>query len=99
MTTKELKSILRDNRNVKVTIGNEWVLTRNIDSMAGDTIYIEHTYNVDKWNSFNSDEHNKAIKFFMSKSFILQEIFKNETRCRIRDKYSNKLKKKLKKLF
>lgn len=67
MTTKELKSILRDNRNVKVTIGNEWVLTRNIDSMAGDTIYIEHTYNVDKWNSFNSDEHNKAIKFFMSK--------------------------------
>lgn len=76
MTTKELKSILRDNRNVKLTIDNEWALTRNLDSMSGDTIYIEHVYNVDKWNSFDSNEYNKAIKFFMSKISYLKRFSK-----------------------
>ena len=38
-------------------------MTRNIDSMAGQTIYVEHTYNLDKWYSFESSEYNKAIKF------------------------------------
>ena len=67
MKTKELKEILKNNRNVKITIDNQWVMTRNIDSMSGECIYIENINNVDKWYCFDSNEYDKAIKFFMTK--------------------------------
>ena len=81
MTTKELKGILRDNRNVKITIDSEWVLARNLDSMAGNTIYIEHLYNADKWNSFSSDEYEKAIRFFMTKVAYQKRLAKVKYGC------------------
>lgn len=64
MTTKELKQLLNENRNVKVKL-NEWELVRNLDSMAGEIIYVNNDYRVEKSESF--DSLNEGIKFFMSK--------------------------------
>lgn len=76
MTTKELKSILSKNRNVVITLGYDWKLSRNLDSLGGSNVYVNNIYNVDKDMIFeNTDE---GVKFFMSKVSYTKSFFKRK---------------------
>jgi|5_EtaG_2_1085323.scaffolds.fasta_scaffold30023_6 hypothetical protein len=66
MTTKDLKQLLKDNRNIEITVDN-WKLVRKLDSASREAITVENTWNIDKCEYFNADEFNQGVKFFMSK--------------------------------
>lgn len=64
MTTKELKQLLTENRNVRVKL-NEWELVRRLDSSAGTDVNVYNNYRSEKSEFFTDTK--EAIKFFMSK--------------------------------
>jgi len=75
MTTKELKQLLTENRNVRVRL-NEWELVRNLDAMSGETIYVNNSYRVEKSEAFS--DSNEGIKFFMSKISYQKSFLKRK---------------------
>ena len=85
MKAKELRSLLDENDNLRVTISNEWILTRFRDSLSGDKIEVRHAYNVDKWETF--DKLNDGVRFFMSKLNYLKGKGGIDIKVEVRDKY------------
>ena len=69
MKTKELRQLLKENRNIQLTIGN-WVLRRCKDSLGGDTIYVKNIYRVE--DAFDSQYDGDMIKLFMQKVAYLK---------------------------
>ena len=76
MTTKELKALLIGNEVVTIKLENEWSLIKNTSSRLGNRIYIDNNWNVDKCDTFNSED--EAVKFFMQKVSYYKSMFKTK---------------------